>query len=240
MKRRKGREAGWTGTWRYASLRSMEAIQSSWLQTGVQTEWSPSESVTRPQSDWDGRGRWPDAMTPRSTTLRTDGCRSLEKEVEQAPEHPWQVSPRWPPPEQPPWWRWGWKKALGWEQWKRRSAEEGQTIAQPQHIYNPSLRTPAPPGLPMEGQTTAGKGPERRRPPPPETRRPGRRSPPPAPLWSAYDHQDERRKETAPTSGNPQARKKEPTPRTLMKRLRPPGREEKEERFPYGLPRGKE
>ena len=41
-----------------------------------------------------------------------------------------------------------------------RSAEEGQTIAQPQHPYNPSLRTPAPPGLPMEGQTTAGKGPE--------------------------------------------------------------------------------
>ena len=41
-----------------------------------------------------------------------------------------------------------------------RSAEEGQTIAQPQHLYNPSLRTPAPPGLPMEGQTTAGKGPE--------------------------------------------------------------------------------
>ena len=41
-----------------------------------------------------------------------------------------------------------------------RSAEEGQTIAQPQHRYNPSLRTPAPPGLPMEGQKTAGKGPE--------------------------------------------------------------------------------
>ena len=41
-----------------------------------------------------------------------------------------------------------------------RSAEEGQTIAQPQHLYNPSLRTPAPPGLPMEGQTTARKGPE--------------------------------------------------------------------------------
>ena len=117
--------------------------------------------------------------------------------MEQAPQHPWQWSPRWPPPEQPPWWRWGWKKALGWEQWKRRSAEEGQTIAQPQHLYNPSLRTPVPPGLPMEGQTTAGKGPERRRPPPPETRRPGRRSPPPAPLWSAYDHQYERRKRSA-------------------------------------------
>ena len=74
---------------------------------------------------------------------------------------------------------WGCKKALGWEQWKRRSAEEGQTIAQPQHLYNPRLRTPVPPGLPMEGQTTAGKGPERRWLPPPETRRPGRRSPPP-------------------------------------------------------------
>ena len=96
---------------------------------------------------------------------------------------------------------------MGWEQWKRRSAEEGQTIAQPQHLYNPSLRTPVPPGLPMEGQTTAGKGPERRWPPPP---------------------------------GNPKARKKEPTPRTPMKRLRPPVREEEEERFPYGLPCGKD
>ena len=92
---------------------------------------------------------------------------------------------------------------MGWEQWKRRSAEEGQTIAQPQHLYNPSLRTPVPPGLPMEGRTTAGK-------------------------------------ETAPTSGNLKARKKEPTPRTPMKRLRPPVREEEEERFPYGLPRGKD
>ena len=40
---------------------------------------------------------------------------------------------------------------------KRRSAEEGQTIAHPQHLYNPRLRNPDPPGLPMEGQTTAGK-----------------------------------------------------------------------------------
>ena len=46
----------------------------------------------------------------------------------------------------------------------------------------------------MEGQTTAGKGPERRWLPPPET----------------------------------------------LKRLRPPEREEEEERFPYGLPRVKE
>ena len=64
---------------------------------------------------------------------------------------------------------------------KRRSAEEGQTIAHPQHLYNPRLRIPVPPGLPMEGQTTAGKGPERRWFPPPETRRAGRRSPPPPP-----------------------------------------------------------
>ena len=95
---------------------------------------------------------------------------------------------------------------MGWEQWKR-SAEEGQTIAQPQHLYNPSLHTPVPPGLPMEGQTTAGKGPERRRPRPPETRRPGRRSTPPL---------------------------------TPLKRQRPPVREEEEERFPYGLPCGKD
>ena len=203
MKRRKWREAGWTGTWRYASLRSMEAIQYPW-RTDRSTDWMVSiwkcDTSTKRR---DGRGRWPDATIPRSSTLRTDGCRSLEKGVEQAPEHPWQVSPRWPPPEQPPRWRWGWKKALGWEQWKRRSAEEGQTIAQPQHLYNSSLRTPAPPGLPMEGQTTAGKSPERRRPPPPETRRSGRRSPPPAPLWSAYDHQDDRTKRSASRDGLP-------------------------------------
>ena len=54
----------------------------------------------------------------------------------------------------------------------------------------PSLRTPVPPGLPMEGQRTAGKGPEGERHPLPETRRSGRRSPPPAPLWSAYNHED--------------------------------------------------
>ena len=94
-------------------------------------------------------------MTPRSTTLLTEGCRSLEKGVEQAPEHPRQPRPRRYSPEQPLGWRWGWNKALGWEQWNIRSAEEGQTIAQPQHPYNP---VSAP--LPMEGQRTAGKGPE--------------------------------------------------------------------------------
>ena len=80
----------------------MEAIQSPW----------------RPESDWDGRGRWLDAKTPRSSTLRTDGCRSLEKGEEQAPQHPWQRGPRWPPPEQHPWWKWGCKKALGAGHWK--------------------------------------------------------------------------------------------------------------------------
>ena len=43
----------------------------------------------------------------------------------------------------------------------------------------------------------------------------------------------------APTSGNPNVRKKEP-PLPPLKRLRPPDREEEEERFPYGLPRVKE
>ena len=76
-------------------------------------------------------------MTPRSTTLRTEGCRRLEKGVEQAPEQSWKPRPRRNSPEQPLGWRWGWKKALGWEQWNTRSAEEGQTIAQPQHLYNP-------------------------------------------------------------------------------------------------------
>ena len=44
----------------------------------------------------------------------------------------------------------------------------------------------------------------------------------------------------APTSGNPKVRKKEPPPLPPLKRLRPPAREEEEERFPYGLPRVKE
>ena len=44
----------------------------------------------------------------------------------------------------------------------------------------------------------------------------------------------------APTSGNPKVRKKEPPPLPPLKRLRPPVREEEEERFPYGLPRVKE
>ena len=65
---------------------------------------------------------------------------------------------------------------MGWEQWKRRSAEEGQTIAQPQHLYNPRLRTRVPPGLPM-GQWRdrqppergrKGDGPHRRKPEGPE------------------------------------------------------------------------
>ena len=43
----------------------------------------------------------------------------------------------------------------------------------------------------------------------------------------------------APTSGNPKGRKKEP-PFPPLKRLRPPEREEEEERFPDGLPRAKE
>ena len=128
-------------------------------------------------------------MTPRSTTLRTEGCRSLEKGVEQAPEQPWKPRPRRNSPEQPLGWRWGWKKALGWEQWNTRSAEEGQTIAQPQHLYNP---VSAP--LPLQAC-------QRRDREPPERVR----------------------KETAPTSWNPKARKKEPTPRTPMKRLPPSG-----------------
>ena len=44
----------------------------------------------------------------------------------------------------------------------------------------------------------------------------------------------------APTSGNPKVQKKEPSPLPPLKRLRPPDREEEEERFPYGLPRVKE
>ena len=43
----------------------------------------------------------------------------------------------------------------------------------------------------------------------------------------------------APTSGNPKVREKEPPPLTTPKCLRPPDREEEEERFPYGLPRVK-
>ena len=45
----------------------------------------------------------------------------------------------------------------------------------------------------------------------------------------------------APTSRNPKVRKKEPPhPLPPLKRLRPPVREEEEERFLYGLPRVKE
>ena len=44
------------------------------------------------------------------------------------------------------------------EKW--RGAEEGQTIAEPQHPCHPRHRTPVPPGLPMGGQTTVRKGPE--------------------------------------------------------------------------------
>ena len=58
----------------------------------------------------------------------------------------------------------------------------------------------------MEGQTTAGKGPERR-----------------------CSHL---RKPEGPEEGAP--------PLPPQKRLRPPEREEEEERFPYGLPRVKE
>ena len=102
---------------------------------------------------------------------------------------------------------------------------KGQTIAQPQHLYNPSLRTPAPPGLPMEGQTTAGKGPERRRPPPPETRRPGRRSPPTAPLRSAYNHQDERRKRSAiRTACHSEKSSQQGNPRRAASHMTPSGK----------------
>ena len=132
-------------------------------------------------------------MTPRSTTPRTEGCRSLEKGVEQAPEQPWKPRPRRNSPEQPLGWRWGWKKALGWEQWNTRSAEEGQTIAQPQHLYNP---VSAP--LPLQ-----------------------------ACQWRDREPPERVRKETAPTSWNPKARKKEPTPRTPMKRLQPSGHRRK-------------
>ena len=195
MKRRKWREVGWTGTWRYASARSMEAIQSPW-RTDRSTDWM----VTIWKGDTSTkRMRWERAMTGRhdleffhtmNRWLKKAGEVSGASSTAPMAMKPKVTSSRAAPVM-------GWKKALGWEQWKRRSAEEGQTIAQPQHLYNPSLCTPVPPGLPMEGQTTAGKGPERRRPPPPETRRPGRRSPPPAPLWSAYDHQYERRNSSA-------------------------------------------
>ena len=40
-----------------------------------------------------------------------------------------------------------------------RSAEEGQTIAQPQHLYNP-VSAPLPLQSANGGQRTAGKGPE--------------------------------------------------------------------------------
>ena len=147
----------------------------------------PTESVTRPQGEGYGRGWRPNVMTSRSTTLRTEGCRSLEKGVEQAPEHPWQPRPRRYSLEQPLGWRWGWKKALGWEEWNMRSAEEGQTIAQPQQPYNP---VSAPQSLQ-------------------------------ACQWRDREPPEKARKETAPTSWNPKVRKKEPTPRTPMKRLQP-------------------
>ena len=86
--------------------------------------------------------------------------RRLEKGVEQAPEQPWKPRPRRNTPEQPLGWRWGWKKALGWEQWNMRSAEGRADNSPAAAPLQPSLRTPAPPGLPMEGQRTAGKGPE--------------------------------------------------------------------------------
>ena len=130
-------------------------------------------------------------MTPRSTTLRTEGCKSLEKGVEQAPEQPWKPRPRRYSPEQPLGWRWGWKKALGWEQWNTRSAEEGQTIAQPQHLY-----TPVSAPLPLQAcQWRDREPPERvRKETAPTSWNPKARkkepTPPPAPLWSAYNHQD--------------------------------------------------
>ena len=131
----------------------------------------------------DDRTSWPRGLQ----TLRTEGCRSLEKGVEQAPEHPWQPRPRRYSLEQPLGWRWGWKKALGWEEWNMRSAEEGQTIAQPQQPYNPV-------SAPLSLQACQ---------------------------WRDREPPERARKETAPTSWNPKVRKKEPTPRTPMKRLQP-------------------
>ena len=43
-----------------------------------------------------------------------------------------------------------------------------------------------------------------------------------------------------PTSGNPEGPEEGAHPLPPLKRLRPPEREEEEERFPYGLPRVKE
>ena len=128
-------------------------------------------------------------MTPRSTTLRTEGCRSLEKGVEQAPEQPWKPRPRRNSPGQPLGCRWGWKKGIGMgtmEHEECRGRADNSPAAAP---LQPSLRTPAPPGLPMEGQRTAGKGPE-----------------------GDGTH-----------FLKPEGRKKEPTPRTPMKRLPPSG-----------------
>ena len=51
-------------------------------------------------------------------------------------------------------------------------------IAKPQHFHHPWLRSPVPPGLPVVGHTTAGKGPERGWLLLPETRGSGRRSRP--------------------------------------------------------------
>ena len=44
---------------------------------------------------------------------------------------------------------------------QRRVAEEGNTVTEPQHLHYPGIRTPVPPGLPMEGQTASGQGQER-------------------------------------------------------------------------------
>ena len=60
-------------------------------------------------------------------------------------------------------------------QW--RNPGKGYTIPQPDDLHHPRIRAPVPPGLPMEGQTTAGEGQTEIWLLLPETRRFGRRSP---------------------------------------------------------------
>ena len=56
--------------------------------------------------------------------------------------------------------------------------EERDAVSLPQHPHHPRLRSPVPPGLPMEGQTAAGQGQARGWLLLPETQRFGRRSRP--------------------------------------------------------------
>ena len=141
----------------------------------------------------DGRGSWLDAKTPRTTTSRRDGCKKPWRrerskfhcthgneghgELLQSSTLDGSGAVRK-------------YRERSIEKW--RGAEEGQSIAELQHHCHPRLRTPVPPGLPMEGQTTVRKGPEgdgsnswtpkvqRKEPPPPPslkaTRARGRRA----------------------------------------------------------------